>query len=177
MEAKAYEDKTLPIVAIVDTTKYCSIGAESGVGDKVGGTLNELFKGNLMDGLKQGLTVALDEFLGNAKAGRQEMTQFHVAFDSNSLLRIDVYFYKYEFHSEGLKKHGRNMFCYVAQVGVLDCIKIDPQVTLYELTKSVGPENIQDAKKLLEDETTFAVSLYKDIRRLSKASRGEEPAQ
>lgn len=172
MEAKAWEDRTLPIVSIVDTQTFCRIGVEVGesLSKGIGDVIGDFVKGKWMDGIKDGIHTVLSQLLGSATSGRQESRQFHIAFGSNALLRIDTYFYMYTFKSEGsLRKHGNNMLCTVAQVSVLNSLKTDPQLILYEVTKAIGVEKMEEALESLEKETGFAKSLYQHIRSLNKS--------
>eukprot|EP00794_Sanderia_malayensis_P003867 gene3867-4410_t len=57
-----------------------------------------------------------------------------------------------------LKKHGESLICYVGQIAVLDTFKTNPQVTLYEVSKSIG-ENTQTARKLLNEHAEFVALL------------------
>lgn len=170
MEAKAYEDKSLPIVAIVDTIKMASMSAQSGASDNVHGIVDSLFSGQILDGFKKAVTTAVDTFLGNAEAGEDERSEFHVIYSNNAMLRVDVYFYKYQFSSEALKKHGSNLFCYVAQIGVLDTSKTSPQVILYEVTKSIGGD-VEDAKKLLQKDAEFVEMFLNVLRNLTNEQK------
>lgn len=170
MSSEAYEDKTLPIVAVVDTQKFTSMDATSGVSEKVDEVVDNLFDGKYMSGFKKGVTALLDTFLGSAEAGKSENTEFHIVYDNNALLRIDLYFYQYHFASEGLKAHGQNMFCYVAQIGVLDAIKVNPQTTLYEVSKSIGSES-KKAKELLDEDADFVEAFMKRLDAMTKAQK------
>ena len=165
MAASAYEDKTLPIVAIVDTKTCCSMHVESGAGKSVYGIVDSLFDGKYMEGFKHAVEAAVETFLGNAQAGRQEIREFHVVYDRNALLRIDVYLYNYEFSSEALKKHGENLFCYVAQIAVLDSLAIDPTVTLYEITKGIGKAS-NEFKEEFTSDCEFVETFIKSLKKL-----------
>ena len=167
MAASALGDKTLPIVAVVDTKKSCHLDVNSGVGDHVSEVVGSLFDGKFMEGFKHAVEAAVETFLGNAEAGKQESTDFHVVYDKGALLRIDVYMYKYQFSSEALKSHGENLFCYVAQVAVLDSLAIDPTVTLYEMTKSIG-KITENAKQEFLDECEFVETFIKSLTKLKQ---------
>lgn len=171
MEAKSWEDKTLPIVAVVDTMQFCRIGVESGesLSEGISKVIGDFVDGKWLDGIKDGIHTVLSQLLGSATSGRQESRQFHIAFGSNALLRIDTYFYMYTFQSERLlRKHGRNMLCTVAQIAVLDSMNTNPQVILYEVTKAIGVDKMEEALESLEKEAGFAEALYKQIKRLAK---------
>ena len=102
-------------------------------------TLGHLFKGEFLDGLKDVVKAAVNELLGNTAAGERG---FHVVFAQNGLCRIDYHMYKYVFSSKGLQEKVENALCFVVQMSVLDINKVDPQVVLYELDKTVGKTNL-----------------------------------
>ncbi|KXJ14781.1 uncharacterized protein LOC110238417 [Exaiptasia diaphana] len=170
LEGKAFKDKSLPIVAVVDQKRSSSMNASaeaSNLGGKVENTLNKLFSGNVLGALKTAITSGLTLFLGKATEGRSEANQFHVVYQNCAFLRIDIYFYKYVFSSQAVKEVTSDLFCYVSQVGVIDPRKMHSQVVLYELAKSLPLENIEEAKKQMLAETEFAGDLYDNIKRLA----------
>lgn len=170
MAAKAFEDKTLPIVAIIDTKSFNYIHVEEGCGDGVKGVVSKLFDGAFMKGFQAAITTALETFLGNSAAGKQESQEFHVVFDRNALLRVDVYFYKYKYSSKTVKDSHQTVVCNVVQIGVLDSMKVNPQVILFEVSKSLGSDT-EKAKEILERNTDFVESLFAKLERLQKARK------
>lgn len=173
LEARAYQDKSLPILAIVDRLKASSMDAKAGpadLGNKVGDVVGQLFSGHILDALKTTITSGLNLFLGNASEGRSDSTEFHIVYNNNAFLRIDIYFYKYNFESEALKKVSSNLFCYVAQVGIVDHVKMNPQIALYELSKSLPAESIEETRKNMKLEAAFAQDLYSTVKSLASYS-------
>ena len=169
MEARAFEDKSLPILAVVDKTEKYTVQVKKDSAD-VGGVVDSLFKGEFLDGLHNLVSTALNELLGNASAGEKEKRECHVVYANNSILRVDYHMYKYDFSSKGLRDTAENALCYVIQVGVLDLKKVDPQVVLYELDRAVGDGNIEAATKKLHEEAAYMEDLYKVLSRLREAS-------
>ena len=172
MENAAIEDKSLPIVAVVDKAQKYKIKVSAATSDQVSQALDEILSGDFLDGIKRLVKVGLDQLLGNVSAGETERRDFHVVFANNSLLRIDYMIYKYEFSSKGLKDEMQNVFCYYLQVGVLDLQKVNPQILLYELTRAIGETKLADAEKRLENLAVFAKDLYKIIHELDQAAIG-----
>ena len=146
MEAQAFDDKSLQK------------------------TLGDLFGGEFLGGLHNLVSAALNELLGNTAAGEKEMKAFHVVYANNNILRVDYHMYKYDFSSKGLRDKMQNALCYVVQTSVLDLKKIDPQVVLYELDKSIGADNIKAATDKLHEEAKYMEELYKVINHLRVAS-------
>ena len=172
MELEATQDQRLPIVGVVDRTQKYSINVADVPADTINSAVGNMFAGKFLDGLKNLVTAVLNEFLGNTSAGEQETEQFAVVFSNNSLLRVDYMMYKYQFEFKGLKDEVQNGFCYFAQVGVLDLQKVNPQIVLYELTKSVGAENMSEVIQTLSEVSQFATQLYGVIEGLRHAASG-----
>ena len=172
MEAKAFEDKSLPICAVVDKTEKYTVKVQKVPSQKIQDTLKELFEGKFLEGLESLVTAALNELLGNAAAGEKEKRGFHVVFAHNGLCRVDYHMYKYDFSSKGLRDKVQNALCFVVQTSVLDLNKVDPQVVLYELDKTVGRTNIQDAIQELNEDGKYMENLYDLLRRLRGAKDG-----
>ena len=170
LEAEAFEDKSLPIVATVKKVETYLVKVETAPSADIKKSIEDIFQGEFLDGFQHLVTAAVNELLGNTLAGEKEFSSFQVVFANNSLLRIDFYIYKYDFSSEGLREKTQNAFCYVVQVGVLDLKKVDPQVVLYELDKSIGTGNIPDAIAKIKEEVKYMEELYNVIDHFGEAN-------
>ena len=170
LEAEAFEDKSLPIVATVKKVETYLVKVETAPSENIKKSMEDIFQGEFLDGFQHLVTAAVNELLGNTLAGEKEFSSFQVVFANNSLLRIDFYIYKYDFSSEGLREKIQNAFCYVVQVGVLDLKKVDPQVVLYELDKSIGTGNIPDAIAKIKEEVKYMEELYNVIDHFGEAN-------
>ena len=171
MREKALKDANVPIVAFVDTSEKYSVDVSNAPDDAITTSIKEMFGGNIIQGLVSLIGVALNQFLGNTQAGVSEQNDYHIVFSDNALLRIDVMFYKYEFSSKGVEDERRNGFCYCTQAAVLDLKKVSPQVLLYELTRTIGDENIPDAVKQLHLMAEFGEELYQVVNELTAAAK------
>ena len=172
MENDAIEDKSLPIVAVVDKSEKYKVRVSEAPSAEINNAIGEVLSGDFLDGLKSLVTAGLNQMLGNASAGETERVDFHIVFANNSLLRIDYMMYKYNFSSRGIIDEVQNVFCYYLQVGVLDLEKVNPQILLYELTRAIGESRLPDAAKRLQNLTTFAKDLYKVVHELDKSAMG-----
>ena len=164
---EAFNDTKLPILSLVSTTQDYRLAVTAAPKDRVGEILDSVIGGGYIKGLKGILSLALDQLLGNVSVGESEKKESHVAFANNSLLRIDCYMYKYQFQSDGLISSSKNIFGYYIQVGVLDLIKVNPQIVLYELTSSVGDaKQLEEATKKLTTMASFTKKLYRVVTAL-----------
>ena len=171
MREKALKDANVPIVAFVDTSEKYSVDVSNAPDDAITTSIKEMFGGNIIQGLVSLIGVALNQFLGNTQAGASEQNDYHIVFSNNTLMRIDVMFYKNEFSSKGVEDERRNGFCYCTQAAVLDLKKVSPQVLLYELTRTIGHENIPDAVKQLHLMAEFGEELYQVVNELTAAAK------
>lgn len=170
LQNEAVEDKSLPIVSVVDRSQKYKVSVTSVPNQEISNGIGELLSGNFLSGLQSLISVALNEFLGNASAGETEKTDFHVIYANNSLLRLDYMLYKYEFTSTGLKSNYKNAFCCFMQIRVLDLEKVNSQTLLYELTRAIGEQNLPEAAQHLEELAKFAKELYSTIHQLKTAA-------
>ena len=171
MREKALKDANVPIVAFVDTSEKYSVDVSNAPDDAITTSIKDMFGGNIIQGLVSLIGVALNQFLGNTQADASEQNDYHIVFSNNTLMRIDVMFYKYEFSSKGVEDERRNGFCYCTQAAVLDLKKVSPEVLLYELTRTIGQENIPDAVKQLHLTAEFGEQLYQVVSELTTAAK------
>ena len=171
MREQALKDANVPIAAFVDTSEKYFVDVSNVPDEDITGSIKEMFGGNIIQGLVGLISVSLNQFLGNTQAGAREQNDYHIVFSSNALLRVDFMFYKYEFSSKGVEDERRNGFCYYTQAAVLNLKKVDPQVLLYELSRTIGEENIPEAIKKLNSMAEFAEQLYQVINQLTTAAK------
>ena len=175
MREQALKDPNVPIVAFVDTSEKYSVSVFDVPDEDITKSIKDMFGGNIIQGLVSLIGVALNQFLGNTQAGASEQNDYHIVFSNNTLMRIDVMFYKYEFSSKGVEDERRNGFCYCTQAAVVDLKKVSPEVLLYELTRTIGQENIPDAVKQLHLMAEFGEQLYQVVNELNTAAEKTLP--
>ena len=150
----------LPLVAVVERVQRMSITITHAAAGEVSRVVDDTFGKGFLEGIKSLVNAGLRKLLENASPGEKEDSGFCVVYSNNSLLRVDYYMYKYDLTSTGVVKEMSNGFLYFAQIGVLDLEKVNPQVLLYELTKSVGTDNFAGMTKQLWIADRFHQSLY-----------------
>ena len=100
---------------------------ESQLTDAIG----DIFKGNVLDGLKKVVIAATESILGNGAVGEVEEQDYEIVWYNNALVRIDFYLWRYNFSSKGVIQDVENVLAYYAVKRVLDWDKVDPQVVTY----------------------------------------------
>ena len=83
MGDEAAEDKSLPVVSVVDKSEKYQIKVESTPDKDIKKAIGEVMSGDFLGGLKNLLSVALNEVLGNTSAGETEKTDSRVIYPNN----------------------------------------------------------------------------------------------
>ena len=123
--------------------------------------LDDLFGGDFSGVIKNIAKAAVQTVLGNAAIGECEQQDFAVLWITASLVRVDFYFWRYNFSSRGVITDVKNVFAYVVVKRVIDWNKVDPQVVTYCLSKM--KKDSDDVMKEVDDVT-------KIIKKLRSAS-------
>lgn len=175
MKEAARVDQDLPILAIVDKTERYTLALKETPNEEVTGGIKKMFSGSFFSGLGDLICGAIKVFLGDRSVGKSEKRAFHIVYANNALLRVDYMMYNYTFDSNGIMSKHENAFCFLLQVGVLDMQKVNSQILLYELTKTIGDhKKMVAAARELHDVALFAKMLYRTIHSLNKASKEQE---
>lgn len=174
MKYHAMDDQRLPIVAIVDEIKkiHVNVTQEASKESIIREVLESALKGAYLDGILKIISSTLEKFVGCVKVGETQQSSTNVMFAYNGVLRIDYVFYKNQIRTQSDEKDvAQNSFCYYMQVGVLDLQKMNVQVTLYELTKAMQENQIQEAVKKLQEIGEFASELLEFILKFGEKQR------
>lgn len=175
MKYHAMDDQRLPIVAIVDEIKkiHVNVTQEASKESIIREVLESALKGAYLDGILKIISNTLEKFVGCVKVGETQQSSTNVMFAYNGVLRIDYVFYKNQIRTPSDDNDGaaQNSFCYYMQVGVLDLQKMNVQVTLYELTKAMQENQIQEAVKKLQEIGEFASELLEFILKFSEKQK------
>ena len=173
MKSDARQDAELPVVAIVDTVEKYHVNVAAVPSSKISDALNDFVSGDYVGGLVNLVDIGLNQFLKNVSVGESEKTAFHIIYANNSL-RLDYMMYNYKLREEGAIDKTKSAFCYYMQIGVLDLEKVNPEILLYEITKTNSDSAAMEKK--LESLVPFAKDLYKTIRELQNPAKPESNA-
>lgn len=113
-------------------------------------SLKELLKGYYLEELVVLLTEKMNDVLKSAIAGGQESLFAKVVFASKSISRLDLFVYFRSLRSNESLKDYNNILAYFIQVGLLDILKVRPQVLQYNLTKVTEEDNVNHACEKLK---------------------------
>jgi len=168
-------DEGLPMIAVVDTMeKYeGNVNKDSkDWSDEINKVLSDFLTKDPISGVMDCVRMSMDALFEEVTLSEQYVSSFHVLFVNNALVRFDYYGYRYNEDTISWMRDSKGGFCYYLQTAVLDIQKCNPQVVLYELSKSIGGDYDQ-ACDWLQQMTQFGKLLYQSIYDLDKIAKGE----
>ena len=172
----ALKDECLPIVCAVDKKQVIMLKIDAVSENQVRHSLNELLRGNYLEELVVLLTEKLNNILKRQKSaiiGDKERLFKYVVFANKSILRLDFFvYYRSLLPNESLKDYN-NILAYFIQVGLLDILKVRPQVLIYELTRATEEDKINDACKKLKARENCTRKLDFILQYMGKISTGK----
>ena len=83
MGDEAAEDKSLPVVSVVDKSEKYQIKVTSVLDKGIEKAIGEVMSGDFLGRLKNLINVAVKEVLGNTSAGETEKTDSRVIYPKN----------------------------------------------------------------------------------------------
>ena len=83
MGDEAAEDKSLPVVSVVDKSEKYQIKVTSAPAKGIENAIGEVMSGDFLGGLKKLINIALNEVLGNTSAGETKKTDSRVIYPNN----------------------------------------------------------------------------------------------
>ena len=115
--------------------------------------INQFFTGS-SDGIKsvfqELIKVNLNVLLGNTSTGELEAHQYYVIPEHNSIIRVDVKFWRYNFSSTGIIANCQNVFCYVFCKSVVDHTKLNIDEYIPLLFSEMG-DNMNNLTKYSDE--------------------------
>jgi hypothetical protein len=124
--------------------------------DKAHKAIDDFFSGDLLNGAKELILGGVDELLGNYSVGENESEDMLILWENNALLRVDVYYWKWNFSSEGVVKVAQNVFAVYCVKRVINPEQVDPNVLIYAISrmcaknKMKADEALDYVKKIME---------------------------
>jgi len=165
----------LPMIAVVDREEMYKADVSQAPTDFVEKVVGNFLGNDDVPGILDSVNSAMQVLFGESSVSEQSQRSFHLAFSNNALVRFDYWAYRYsEDDIQWMKVH-KGGFAYYMQTAVLDLHKCDPQIVLYELSKSFGVDGHEKATRWLSQMTELGKLLYRSVYDLDKMVKGEFP--
>ena len=119
---------------VVDKHQQIYVDASSNP-EHVDSAIRDFFDGDLAGGVKKLILAGVDELLGNFSTGENETEDMLILWESNSLLRVDVYYWKWNFSMKGVVDVAQNVFAMYCVKRVINPSKVDPSVLVWAISR------------------------------------------
>jgi len=179
-------DQQVRAGTVVELEKYYSVNVTetSDIGDEAGKMIESFVSGEIVDGVKSILTRGANIVFGNKSAGETEYSQMLVVWEHGTLVRIDVYHWKYQFSSNRIMKTGESIYAVLGMKRVVDIGQVRSPVLVYSIARAAesigkkeGVVDLVNQAKLLHNEAKIlknAVEVKKKTESASNPSSIEE---
>ena len=103
--------------------------------EQVESAIGDFFDGDLAGGAKKLILAGVDELLGNFSIGENETEDMLILWESNSLLRVDVYYWKWNFSMKGVVDVAQNVFAMYCAKRVINPSEVDPNILVWAISR------------------------------------------
>ena len=136
------------------------------------------FMGGTMDSALSGfakiIKVGVDSVLGNSSMGQHEGTNMFIMWTENALLRLDAYFYRWNFTSNEVIKDVEGASGVIMMKRVIDLTKTDPQVLTWAISRQAQLLNKKQDAGLMIDK---AIAIIRKVDILQDCLRDVQPIE
>jgi hypothetical protein len=167
-------DQQIHAGTVIELERYYSVDAQenSEIGDEAGKMIESFVSGEVMDGVKTILTRGANILFGSKSAGESEYSQMLILWEYNTLVRIDVYHWKYQFTSNEIMNCVESIYAAFAMKRVVDVAKVRSAVLVYSISRAADTyEEDIDVNKIVKK----ALELHKEAKQI-KAQYAPSPA-
>lgn len=129
-------DEEIPTKTVVSKQKKIFIDASPDAGS-LGKAVQEFFDGNIKPGFQDMIILGANSILGSTSIGEMESEDMFIAWENDVLLRIDIYYWKWNFSKKGIISRNQNVFAVFCMKRVVDMKKVDPQVLIWAISRAM----------------------------------------
>lgn len=115
---------------------------KSGASDSIDKVVDSFFTGEkgLVDGFKTLVHAGLSTILGNESAGEYQSNIYIVAMEHNAIIRVDISSWRYNYTSDGIIGHVKDVYCCTFCKSVVDHTKVRLDTLVYLISEQAGDE-------------------------------------
>ena len=95
--------------------------------------ISDFFDGEVSDGLKKLVNVALDTILGNTSIGESSVEDMLILFENGAIVRFDLYYWKWNFSDKGVIDVAENVMLVYCIKRVIDLETVNWSALVYAI--------------------------------------------
>jgi hypothetical protein len=115
---------------------------KSGASNAIDQVVDSFFSGEkgLVDGFKALVKAGLGTILGNESAGEYQENIYVVGMEHNAIIRVDISSWRYNYSSEGIIGHVKDVMCCTFCKSVVDHTKVRLDTLVYLISEQAGDD-------------------------------------
>jgi len=156
-------DQQIHAGTVVEYTQQVNVALSTRINPDLHEAITD-FLGGTLDGAISGfakiITVGVDSVLGNSSMGQHEGTNMFVMWTENALLRLDAYFYRWNFTSNEVIKDVEGASGVIMMKRVIDLKNTDPQVLTWAISRQAQLLNKKEETGRMVEE---AIAIIKKV--------------
>ena len=160
-------DQEIHSGTVVERFKQVNLKMSSEASPELESAIDDVFDGSFLKGFGKLVGVGIKAVLGNEAMGEYESNSMLIVWNSNALLRCDMYCYRWNFSSKGVIDQVEGAVGILMVHRVIDITKTDPQVLTWAISRqasllgigSDATEMIDQAMAIIKKVTIFQQEL------------------
>ena len=158
-------DQQIHAGTVVELERFYCVNAheDSDIGNEAGEMLEAFVSGEIVKGVKTILTRGANLLFGNKSVGESEYSQMLVLWEHNTLIRMDVYHWKYEFSSSEVMKCVQSVYGALAMKRIVDIQKVHSAVLVHSISRAAEAYDKDVDIKSITDKVT---DLHKQAKKM-----------
>ena len=155
---------------VVEYSKQVNIALSNRPGDDLDTAIKHFFGKTIKEGFEKVVTAAVDAVLGNASMGEHEGSNMFIQWSDNALLRLDAYYYRWNFSSNEIIKGVEGVSGVLVMKRVIPFAATDPQVLTWAVSRQANVLGSKNASDMIDD----AAAVIQKINALQLAIHSRE---
>jgi len=167
-------DEEIHAGTIVEYSELVSVSITTTPSPDLESAINSFFGGNLESGFVNLIKVGVETVLGNNSIGQHEGTNMFILWIDNALLRLDGYYYRWNFTSTEVIEDVEGASGVIMMRRVIDMTKTDPQVLTWTITREAELLNEPDEANQIIDEAVEVITKVANLQKILHDIKSKE---
>ena len=170
-------DQQIHAGTVVEYTRQVNIAMKNGTDTDLLDAITDFITDtgdSARNGFAKIIQVGVAAVLGNSSMGQHEGTNMFIMWTDNALLRLDAYFYRWNFTSRNVITDVEGASGVIMMKRVIDLTKTDPQVLTWAISRQA---NLLGKKKETSQMIDEAIAILKKVDTLQDCLRDNQPIE
>ena len=155
---------------VVEYSKQVNITLCNKPNDDLDTAIKSFFGKSIEEGFEKVVTAAVDAVLGNSSMGEHEGSNMFIQWSDNALLRLDAYYYRWNFSSDEIIKNIEGVSGVLVMKRVINLAETDPQVLTWAISRQASLLGSKNASDMIDS----AAAVIRKVNALQLAMHSTE---